>query len=235
MSVYEYTALPDDCSIRLLVLNPGELNAPLTGRLQVVDVNKAGLYEPVSYVWGNPTRTHRFSCDDAELKLTTSLYNALRCFRLPNKERRLWVDQLCINQDCPDERSQQVQFMNAIYWNASHVLVWLGQDDQNVAQAAFAHVQKLAETFGHEENIAKFRHDHTEDLDRQSEDNWILIKFITQLRWVSLPRAARSISPTLLGWHIVNILSTNLVYSSMDCPRNWDERAGNTILGQGRT
>jgi hypothetical protein len=66
---------------------------------------------------------------------------------------------------------------------SGRILVLLSRQD--VAQVAFDLVQKLAETFGHEKNLTKFRHDHTEDLHRQSEDDWVPIKFITQLRWVS--------------------------------------------------
>jgi hypothetical protein len=37
-----------------------------------------------------------------------------------------WIDQLCINQEDLQERSEQVQFMREIYTKAIRTLVWLG-------------------------------------------------------------------------------------------------------------
>lgn len=194
MSVYEFFPLPDQQRyVRLLTLDPGESDAPLIGKLNCVDVNDdLEEYDPVSYVWGDPTRTHEILLGDKRqpLGLTTNLYNALKRFRQPDTEKRLWVDQICINQDDPDERSQQVQFMNVIYKNAGHVLVWLGQDDQQVAGSAFELVCQIGETFRSDERLAKFREDHTDDLDQRSEDDWTPIKRITQLQWVSQPTQA---------------------------------------------
>lgn len=39
----------------------------------------------------------------------------------------VWVDQLCINQESPHERSQQVALMSTIYSRCGRVLVWLGR------------------------------------------------------------------------------------------------------------
>lgn len=39
----------------------------------------------------------------------------------------VWVDQLCINQESPHERSQQVALMSTIYSRCRRVLVWLGR------------------------------------------------------------------------------------------------------------
>ncbi len=52
-----------------------------------------------------------------------------------------------VHQSNFDELPQQVRFMNCIYWNASHVLAWLGQDEQNVAEEAFDLVKKARRYF----------------------------------------------------------------------------------------
>jgi hypothetical protein len=41
----------------------------------------------------------------------------------------MWVDAICINQDDPNERVDQVLRMKDIYRFAQHVLVWLGPAD----------------------------------------------------------------------------------------------------------
>ena len=185
MSVYQYVPLPDNQSIRIFILYPGVEDAPVIGSLQFVNIDRAGSYEPVSYAWGDSMRTHSVMCSGAELILTTSLHDALRRFRLPDRPRRLWVDQLCINQDDVHERSQQVQFMNAIYRNASHVLVWLGQDSDAVAQSAFELVHKLDGTFDDNELQVKFHLNHTEGLANCLKEDWEPMKLITMLPWVS--------------------------------------------------
>ena len=179
--------LADERSIRMLTLEPGEGNEPLKGSLTSVDVDQARAYEPLSYVWADPTRTHSILCQGVRIGLTGSLYHALRRVRLPNNRRRIWADQICIDQDDLAERSQQVQFMNAIYRNASGVLVWLGNDDRDEAATAFRFVRELAAVFQDDSKNTKFYKDHVEDLDGRSEDGaeWAPLKALTRLLWVS--------------------------------------------------
>lgn len=180
-----YAPLPDNQSIRMLILYSGCPGDPLKCALEFVNINSPGLYEALSYVWGDPEREYAIDCDGAKHKLTKSLYDALQRLRLPNISRRLWADQICINQQSLEERSQQVQFMNSIYWNATHVLVWLGIDTQSVADIAFKLVHGLAEKFGNEKEHAQFRAEHTDRLERLSKDTWIPLRRMTELPWVS--------------------------------------------------
>ncbi|KAF3484425.1 HET domain protein [Arthroderma uncinatum] len=48
----------------------------------------------------------------------------------------LWVDQICINQADPDERSFQVDLMHRIYHDAEFTLIWLGREDGYTKRAA---------------------------------------------------------------------------------------------------
>jgi len=59
--------------------------------------------------------------------VTANCEAALRRLRNANSKRILWVDAICINQDDPTERSQQVTLMRDIYRNASNILAWLGK------------------------------------------------------------------------------------------------------------
>ena len=53
---YQYKALPDGQSIRMLTLSPGALDDLLEGKLDLVNIASPGNYEPLSYVWGEPDR-----------------------------------------------------------------------------------------------------------------------------------------------------------------------------------
>jgi len=187
---YKYKPLPNGQHIRMLTLDPGKPDDPLKGKLELVHIADSGKYEPLSYVWGKAERCHQITiCDDkgdgARLGLTGSLHGALRQIRYTDRERRLWADQICINQEDRDERSQQVQFMNMIYNNASTVLVWLGPADQGVAESAFKLICELDATFDDEVKRKKFHIDHTEDLKKQSRDRWDPLDHLTALPWVS--------------------------------------------------
>jgi hypothetical protein len=46
-----------------------------------------------------------------------------------------WIDQICINQNDPEERATQVLLMTQIYRNASHVHVWLGPEHLKIGPA----------------------------------------------------------------------------------------------------
>jgi hypothetical protein len=189
---YHYDALPDGQFIRILTLYPGTLDDPLEGNVESFNIDSLDKYESLSYVWGKPERCHEIVCAGQRLRLTASLHDALRRLRQPDKPRRLWADQICINQDNEAERSQQVQFMNHIYKNASHVLVWLGPDDRAMAEPAFKQVRELDERFQDEEKREKFRIDHTDHLKERSKDPWIPLTHVTHLPWVSQAEAISS-------------------------------------------
>ncbi|RYP20409.1 hypothetical protein DL765_002785 [Monosporascus sp. GIB2] len=152
---YQYGLFRDnDKSIRVLTLASGRPNDPLIGTLEAVDVDSAGSYEPISYVWADPGPQdceYQIYIRDADgerlLKLSGgSIFAALRRVRLPDRERRVWADQICIDQNNVEERSEQVQFMNKIYKNAKHVLVWLGEENKKgEAESTFTLIRKLDE------------------------------------------------------------------------------------------
>jgi hypothetical protein len=191
MKKYVYPTLPDGKSVRMLILNPGERDDPLKGTIECVGVDSLGSYEPLSYVWGVPKFDYTISIQDENgdhermIELTPSLYGALKRLRLPNQTRRLWADQICINQSSNLERSQQVQFMNRIYKHASRVLVWLGADDKGLAKSAFDLVQELYKTLENEAERENFRVAYTENLEQQSRDRWDALDHLTDLPWVS--------------------------------------------------
>ncbi|TQS36088.1 hypothetical protein Golomagni_03471 [Golovinomyces magnicellulatus] len=117
--------------IRILTLFPGQPDSPLEISLEEFFLSAVEYdYEALSYVWGNPTRQVSIKCNQAELKITTSVQIALCRLRYQNKPRMLWVDSICINQEDFDERAHQVPLMKEIYPRADKVLVWLGEADE---------------------------------------------------------------------------------------------------------
>lgn len=67
----------------------------------------------------------------------------MRALRLTQEVRIVWIDQICINQDDLEERSQQVQLMRDIYQTASRVLIWLG-DYENDSSDALSFLPRLS-------------------------------------------------------------------------------------------
>jgi len=72
------------------------------------------------------------------------------------------------------------------------VLVWLGPDDQAMAEPAFKQVRKLDEIFQDEQRREKFRIDYTDHLEERSKDPWIPLTHVTHLPWVNRPKVISS-------------------------------------------
>lgn len=194
---YTYKPLISEDSIRILTLQPGPDGAPLRGRLTVERLCEAEPYQAISYVWGPGSRCQELFLDssyggDAQdndqelsiLPLTASINSALLTLRSPSEPIRLWADQICIDQVSIPERSSQVRLMNSIYQSASHVRVWLGHDEDNVAEDAVWMVNWLAEIFDDEKKRGDFKRKHSEELGSQNADIWVPLSKLTELAWV---------------------------------------------------
>ena len=130
-SMYQYTPLQSQRSLRLIALQLGSNPAPVAVSLKEGCIDDDLSYEAVSYTWatedGNDERTNMILCDGAYIRVTLKGEAVLRRFRDSAAERILWVDAICINQEDTIERGQQVQLMGIIYSKASQVLIWLGE------------------------------------------------------------------------------------------------------------
>jgi hypothetical protein len=106
----------------------------LSCRLKLVSSFQDEEYEALSYVWGQSPKSEDkvMDCGGHTIRIKPNLALALRRLRLPDKERALWVDAICINQDDLREKSLQVSLMREIYANAQQVIIWLGDDQDNV-------------------------------------------------------------------------------------------------------
>ena len=113
---------------RLLHLHPAiDPEDEIKCQFAIVSLDDDPQYEALSYVWGDIKNMRAVIVDGHHVSITSNLHSALVHLRLPNQERVLWVDALCINQVDLDERTHQVSRMGSIYGQASRVVVWLGK------------------------------------------------------------------------------------------------------------
>lgn len=139
-TIYTYAALPSR-HIRLLELTPlhGESSLPFEYRVVHVELplddttSTVPAFEAVSYTWGHHAKVSTLRIQDAagHIALTANLSEALPHVSEHCSTRRLWIDQLCINQADDIEKSHQVGLMAEIYKKAKNVIVWLGPEDES--------------------------------------------------------------------------------------------------------
>jgi hypothetical protein len=146
-SKFEYQPLPDESSIRIIVLHPAEKHdAQVICNIEVA-LPGSGAYTALSYSWGmnedgNDSKCRTITMNGRPIEVTQNLFEGLRRLRHPSLARRMWVDAVCINQNDTAERSSQVSRMAEIFARASEVAVWLGEDGlegEGQIQAAVLH------------------------------------------------------------------------------------------------
>ncbi|KAK4444397.1 hypothetical protein QBC34DRAFT_385242 [Podospora aff. communis PSN243] len=83
-------------------------------------------YEALSYVWGSPVSECSIEINGKRFLITKNLYEALQQLVLPDQDRVVWIDAICIDQTNKAEQGHQVEHMGDIYKEAAQVLYWLG-------------------------------------------------------------------------------------------------------------
>lgn len=89
-------------------------------------------YEAVSYCWNNEQPSTKVYLNGLSFEAPSTAVEVLRNLRFADHTRTLWIDALCINQQDPEERAQQVAMMGDVYRNSSTTLIWLGPSDDNI-------------------------------------------------------------------------------------------------------
>lgn len=131
-----YTDLPAGRYIRLFRIEPGQLDAAITTALELTDIHHGTTdYEAVSYTWDGQVPSCSIQCDGQKILVTANIKEAISALRLVDQPRRLWIDQVCINQEDIDEKSAQVSMMGEIFSKAQKVLVWLGSSSPSSSSA----------------------------------------------------------------------------------------------------
>jgi hypothetical protein len=130
---FEYKPLAEPDCIRLIELKPS-LDHSAEVRCSLIHMSLSSSdfrdifshYTVLSYVWGSPQRVETIWIDERPLKITSSLFSALRDLRDDTRPFYLWADGVCINQKDDKEKGVQVQLMGRIYEKALSTIIYLG-------------------------------------------------------------------------------------------------------------
>ncbi|OAG39035.1 hypothetical protein AYO21_06755 [Fonsecaea monophora] len=148
---YRYKPLESQSLMRLLRLHPGRGREELRGELICVSLEHYKRKYPftaLSYVWGNSLKPYVLGIGDYALRITASLYFALKRVREEKQSILIWADAICIDQANDVEKGHQVRLMSKIYKSALRVCAWLGNegDQSNSAINWLCKIRKASES-----------------------------------------------------------------------------------------
>jgi hypothetical protein len=122
--------------------------------LKTIDLAAAPDFFALSYCWGHDTNKVTVLCNGQRCQISSNLAAALDVIRHSTyKEKWMWINQICINQNNQSECKHQVQLMKGIYQRAVRTLILLGPDD-GTAALAFRLIRQIYLTFLREEAAA---------------------------------------------------------------------------------
>lgn len=153
---YQYKALKDATSIRLLYLHSGSLyhQLPLEASIREVSINDHPSFGALSYTWatesGCVSLSRELVCDGESIKITQNCEAALKRLRRGNEDQVLWVDAVCVDQHNDEEKGQQIGLMRQIYSQASWVALWVGEPSSAVDEESGLPLSDLGMDFIHE-------------------------------------------------------------------------------------
>ncbi|KAL9576177.1 MAG: hypothetical protein Q9212_007319 [Teloschistes hypoglaucus] len=120
--------------IRLVSFQRSKIDQRTRCEFTIADLDNIDLnYIAISYLWGDPTIVGHIECTQGikDIPLTASAQKIVDFF----SDRRLssryfWIDSLCINQNDPHDKSEQVALMGNIYSSAFYVVAWLDPTEE---------------------------------------------------------------------------------------------------------
>ena len=136
LPTYQYRHL-NNGEIRLLVLKRSPLH-PSVIQAEIIHqpIYPPPDYEALSYCWSSSELTKEILVDGCRFPVTKAAFDLLLARRSVWKDRTLWIDAICINQQDMKEKSEQVQLMRDIYHRASRVIAFPGGDSWRSRLAA---------------------------------------------------------------------------------------------------
>ena len=130
---YEYISIYGEHKIRLFVIQPGSFDDDICGELVEVNFLLGPTFDALSYTWadeqGDASRSGKIYCipDFSTIGVTQNCEMAIRRLRHPKKERRVWIDAVCIDQNNAQERTHQIAQMSSIFTSARRVIAYTGE------------------------------------------------------------------------------------------------------------
>ncbi|RDW67063.1 hypothetical protein BP5796_09812 [Coleophoma crateriformis] len=147
---YCFESLEKDTEqFRLLQLLPSSSVLQLHFSLQTFNRAEAPVYKALSYTWGSADSNEQGNgrsiisriilLNGKEFGIFENLHNALLELwhqvnlhgSLVSPSTHYWIDAICVDQKNDIERGHQVNLMDAIYTNATGVIVWLGSEKES--------------------------------------------------------------------------------------------------------
>jgi len=191
--IYTYTPIGNSGPCRLLTLLPGQGAEPLMGEISIARSDYTPEYTALSYVWGDLTLSESLTCSGRTLHITRSLKAALHGIRRSTSPLTIWADQLCINQQDIIERNMQVQSMDKVYSKSQGVIVWLGADEDHIAEKAFSLINSLHTRFfdrdmkRNDSEISKLREMERKNVEQFETADWLALAECYRQPWVMSP------------------------------------------------
>ncbi|KAK4495515.1 hypothetical protein PRZ48_013847 [Zasmidium cellare] len=169
---YQYKPLQGDGkeTVRLMILFPATAPSdPLVCYLIERSFADFG-HEALSYAWGDTTENRPIYSavpgkeEYGTLNITGNLDEALRALRKTHGVRSMWVDAVCIDQQNPHEKLQQISLMAQIFSRASQTVIWLGECD--------GHIDRLFKTYQRHHYLKKVSPDAADKyISKYSDDS----------------------------------------------------------------
>ncbi|RSL81360.1 hypothetical protein BHE90_009798 [Fusarium euwallaceae] len=145
-----YTPLGDPDTIRVLEIDLVRRPAGyhLSGRLAMKSLHDQPDYVALSYIWGtSSSKDAIIEISGHPFQVRESLFQAIKVLVSDNRNGiiRIWIDQICINQNDNMEKEHQVQLMSKIYSQARLVICRLGDeaDASDLAIVSFRYITRI--------------------------------------------------------------------------------------------
>jgi hypothetical protein len=143
---FKYRSVGDN-DFRVLYLEPSlSKDEPLSFSLRHVRFEDKAQYIAVSYTWDDQPFDQNAFCEGCQIRISRNCCDILKTVRHPEVKAPIWIDQICIDQTSPDDKSRNVARMGQIFKNSTAVFIWTGLWDEEMTAYIISLVSHMEET-----------------------------------------------------------------------------------------